>query len=572
MKKTWQIHSPDADQISLLVSSLKCQRAIATVLVNRGLTLPEQARRFLHPSVAQIRSPFLMKDMEVAVSRVIRSIQNGEKILVFGDYDADGITGTALLADFFSSLNIAIEYHIPNRLTEGYGLTPEAVQRYAVARDIDLIITVDCGIGSHEAVETARKAGIDVIITDHHQVPERLPDALAIINPKRPDCPSPFSWLAGVGVAFNLVLALRKNLREAGFWENHKEPNLKAACDLVALGTVADMVPLVEENRIFVREGLQILSECPRPGLKALLDVAGGPTNGALDAWDLAFKLAPRLNAAGRLGSGRIGCELLTTSNEQVARRISQELDSWNTTRKDIENRMLSDVVELLEENPGLAENAIVLDAPHWHEGVVGVVASRLVRRYLRPVVLIAVRDGLGKGSARGPEGFDLYEALQACSGVLDRFGGHKGAAGLSLTVENIPAFRSMFHRIAAEKLCEKDLTPALYIDTEIVPEEICPGLLNDLERLAPFGQGNPEPLFVLSDLHVLSAQTVGNTHVKMRLIPKAGNRSSPLECIFFDAPFQGDTPRHLDRVACHVRWNRWMDRQLPQLVIKDFA
>jgi len=193
-------------------------------------------------------------------------------------------------------------------LTEGYGLTPEAVQRYAVARDIDLIITVDCGIGSHEAVETARKAGIDVIITDHHQVPERLPDALAIINPKRPDCPSPFSWLAGVGVAFNLDLALRKNLREAGFWENHKEPNLKAACDLVALGTVADMVPLVEENRIFVREGLQILSECPRPGLKALLDVAGGPTNGALDAWDLAFKLAPRLNAAGRLGSGRIGC------------------------------------------------------------------------------------------------------------------------------------------------------------------------------------------------------------------------------------------------------------------------
>jgi single-stranded-DNA-specific exonuclease len=329
---------------------------------------------------------------------------------------------------------------------------------------------------------------------------------------------------------------------------------------------------LLEENRIFVREGLQILSECPRPGLKALLDVAGGPTNGTLDARDLAFRLAPRLNAAGRLGSGSIGCELLTTMDAQDARRISQKLDAWNTTRKDLENNMLSDILALLEEDPGLAKDAIVLDAAHWHEGVMGIVASRLIQRYLRPVVLIAVRDGLGKGSARSPEGFDLYEALQACSSVLDRFGGHKAAAGLALRVENIATFRSMFHRIVAEKLREKDLTPALHIDTEIAPEEICPDLVNDLERLAPFGQGNPEPLFVLSDLHVLSAQTVGNAHVKMRLTPRTGNRSNPLECIFFDAPFQGETPRHFHRVACHVRWNRWMDRQLPQLIIKDFA
>lgn len=574
MKKKWHIHTPDSDLTCKLADSLGCHRAVAAVLINRGFAIPDRAASFLTPALAHIRSPFLMKDMDRAVSRIISALRDHEKILIFGDYDVDGMTATTLLLDFLTCLGMNVDYYIPDRLTEGYGLSTEAVEKQAIPRNINLIITVDCGISSHKAISAARRAGIDVIVTDHHNPPPCLPEAYAILNPKQADCSSGFTSLAGVGVAFNLVLALRKRLRDDGFWSatGGVEPNLKAACDLVALGTVADMVPILEENRIYVKAGLEVLSSSPRPGLRALLDVSG-VTDRSVDTWDVAFRLAPRLNAAGRLRHGSMGCELLTTSSDETAQRIAEELSRENNRRKDIEGRILSDITRRLKANPQLLQRSLVLDGQGWHEGVIGIVASRLVNRYARPVVLISVADGTGKGSARSPEGFDLFEALKGCARHLKKFGGHQFAAGLTLRAEDIPAFRSDFERLVCENTTTMDFAPNIHVETEIAPAEISPKLTDELERLAPFGAGNPEPLFMLSDVDVLSARTVGTCHMKMRLAPanpSVTDRTRPLDAIMFNA--NESLPERFQRIACNLRWNRWMDQKKIQLVIKDFV
>jgi single-stranded-DNA-specific exonuclease len=574
MKKKWHILSPDPKQVSMLTDSLGCQLAVATALMNRGISSPDEAAAFLNPSLAHIRSPFLMKDVDRAVERILQAIRRGEKVLIFGDYDIDGITATATLFEFLTYLDADVHYYIPNRLTEGYGLSRDYVEKRAIPDGIGLIITVDCGITSFDAVSAGRRAGIDVIITDHHETPPLIPEALAVLNPKQPDCTSGFSWLAGVGVAFNLVLALRKRLRDEGFWNNRPEPNLKAACDLVAFGTVADMVPLVQENRIYVKTGLEVLASDVRPGVKALLDLCN-MLNRPLNTRDLAFKLAPRVNAAGRLRHGSMALKLLTTSNMETAHAIAKELNQENTRRQKIQNRTLSEIVQHLENNPKLLEQrALVLDQEGWHQGVIGIVASRLVDRYYRPVVLIAVADGIGKGSARTPDGFDLYEGLKACAQYLEKFGGHKAAAGMTLRAEDIPAFRRDFERIVCEKTTSEDFVPELVIDGEISASDVCAKLADELEALAPFGTGNPEPLFLLSDIDVLSARVVGAHHFQMRLRPSnspKADQTKPIDAILFNAGADKPPPKRFQRIACHVRWNRWRDRKSIQLVIRDF-
>lgn len=575
MQKKWHILSPDPEQVSMLSESLGCQAATATVLINRGIYTQDHAEAFLKPSLAHIRSPFLMKDAGPAVERILAAIHRREKVLIFGDYDADGVTATALLFEFLTYLDADVDYYIPNRLAEGYGLSRDYVEKHAIPDGVRLIITVDCGIASLEAVSAARRAGIDVIITDHHEPPTLMPEALAILNPKQPDCPSGFSWLAGVGVAFNLVLALRKRLRDEGFWsaKGGLEPNLKAACDLVALGTVADMVPLVEENRIYVKAGLEVLASDPRPGVKALLDVCK-VLNRPLEARDLAFRLVPRLNSAGRLSHGLTAFKLLTTSNIERAYAIAKELDQENLRRQKIENRILSEILERLERSPELLEQrALVLDQQGWHQGVIGIVASRLVDRYYRPAVVIAVADGIGKGSARSPDGFDLYEGLKGCAHYLERFGGHKSAAGLTLRAENIPSFRRDFEGIVCRQTRPEDFVPRLVIDGDISASDLSAELVDELEGLAPFGIGNPEPLFILSDMDLLFARPVGAHHLQMRLRPSntpKADQAGPLGAIFFNTRIEGPHPPHLDRIACHVRWNRWKNQKRIQLVIRD--
>ena len=578
MQKKWHILSPDPEQVSTLADNLGCQQAVATALVNRGICDPDQAAAFLKPSLAHIRSPLVMKDVDRAVERILLAVRRGEKVLIFGDYDMDGITATAILLEFLIYLDADVHYHIPNRLTEGYGLTRDYVEKRAIPDGICLIITVDCGISSFDAVSAARRAGIDVIITDHHETPPLMPDAFAILNPKQPDCPSGFSWLAGVGVAFNLIMALRKRLRDEGFWSarGRLEPNLKAACDLVALGTVADMVPLVEENRIYVKAGLEVLASNVRPGVKALLDVCNIP-NRPLDTRDLAFKLGPRVNAAGRLRDGSVALRLLMTSNVQTAQAIAKELNQENTRRQKIENYILSEIVQRLENNPELLkQRALVLDQQGWHQGVIGIVASRLVDRYCRPVVVISVTDGMGKGSARSPDGFDLYEGMKGCAEYLEKFGGHKAAAGVTLRAENIPAFRRDFERIVCQKTTSEDFVPKLVIDGEISGSNVSGELADELEALAPFGTGNPEPLFMLSDMDVLSARVVGAHHLQMRLRPSnppKADQTKPFDAILFNPPTADckAPPKRFHRIACHVRWNRWRDRKNIQLVIRDF-
>ena len=539
--------------------------------MNRGLSAPKEAASFLKPSFADMRSPFLMKDMDRAVSRILLALERREKVLVFGDYDADGMSGTALLFNFFAYLGMEVAYYIPDRLTEGYGLTPQFVERQAAGRNIGLIVTVDCGISSHEAVQEANRYGIDVIVTDHHEPSEQPPEAFAILNPKQPDCASGLTCLAGVGVAFNLALALRKRLRDEGFWKLRPEPNLKASCDLVAIGTVADMVPILQENRIYVKAGLEVLATSTRPGIKALLDVCN-VTNGRIDTWDVAFKLAPRINAAGRLRHGKMGCELLTTSSSRIAQTIADELDHENTRRRDIEREILSDIVRGLEASSETLGRSLVLHNPTWHEGVIGIVASRLVHQYMRPVVLIAVTDGMGKGSARSPKGFNLFEALVGCAQHLEKFGGHQSAAGLTLKAENIPAFSRAFDRQVREMASPEDFIPRLDIDTEISPAEITPELADELEALAPFGTANPEPLFVLSDMEVRSARVVGNCHTQMQLVPAGNSASRSFQAIAFNTAAEKPIPDQFHHIACHIRWNRWKHRKSLQLIIRDFV
>jgi single-stranded-DNA-specific exonuclease len=572
MERRWRVLTPDPRQVDILSEDLCCQPAVAAALINRGISNPDLARAFLRPSFAHVRSPFLMKDAHRAVDRILLALRRREKILIFGDYDADGVTATALLFEFLASLGANVHCYIPDRVTEGYGLTPGHVETCAVPQGVDLLITVDCGISSHDAVSAARASGIDVIITDHHEPPSSTPAALAVLNPKQADCPSGFTWLAGVGVVFNLVLALRKTLRDEGYWEKQPEPNLKAACDLVALGTVGDMVPLISENRIYVRAGLEVLASDSRPGIRALLDICK-LMHRPLSTRDLAFRITPRLNAPGRLFHASSALELLTTPNTQTARTIARELDRQNTKRQEIENVMLSEITRGIEKHPKLLEqSALVLDKQGWHQGVAGIVASRLVDRYERPSVVITVQDGMGKGSARSPEGFDLYEGLQLCSQHLEKFGGHKRAAGLTIKAENIPSFRKDFEKVVDRRATPQDFVSEVRIDWKISASDVSPELADELEMLAPFGTGNPEPVFMITDLELLSARKVGAQHLQMKFrpsYPSRVNNDKPLEAIVFNEACDAPSSGNRCRIACHVRWNRWRHQKKIQLVVK---
>jgi single-stranded-DNA-specific exonuclease len=572
MERSWRVLTPDPQQVGALSDALRCHPAVAAALVNRGMSNADLAEAFLKPSLAHIRSPFLMKDANLAVERILLALRQREKVLIFGDYDADGVTATALLFEFLAYLGADVHCHIPDRMTEGYSLSPDYIEAHAVPDGVSLVITVDCGISSHDAVDAARAAGIDVIITDHHEPPPSTPAACAVLNPKQADCPSGFSWLAGVGVAFNLVLALRKTLRDEGYWEEHQEPNLKAACDLVALGTIGDMAPLVGENRIYVKAGLEVLASDPRPGVRALLDVSK-LMNRPLSTRDLAFRLAPRLNAPGRLFHASSALTLLTTPSLDTARIIAKELDQQNSKRQEIEHVIMSEITQWIEKDPKLlGQRALVLDNQGWHQGVIGIVASRLVDRYERPAVVITVTDGIGRGSARSPDGFDLYEGLKLCSRHLEKFGGHKGAAGLTLKAENIPAFKRDFETVVGKKTIPQDFVPEVLIDWEISASDVSAELADELEALAPFGAGNPEPVFMISDMDLLTARRVGANHLQMKFRPKDQskvNKDKPIDAIIFNQTHEVPESGNSCRLACHVRWNRWRDRKRIQLVVK---
>jgi single-stranded-DNA-specific exonuclease len=460
-----------------------------------------------------------MKGMDAAVARIARAIESGERIACYGDYDVDGVTATALLAGFLRAAEADVVTYTPHRLVEGYGLNTEAARRLAAA-GAKLLVTLDCGITSVEEVRAASALGVDTVVVDHHTVPVELPAAAAILNPHQPGCAYPSKELAAVGVTFALAMALRRTLRERGrFAAGRAEPNLKDALDLVALGTIADVVPLVGANRILVKFGLEALAEGRRAGVRALKRVAGIPAGTAVTAGQVGFRLGPRINAAGRLDDAGRGVRLLLEDDDARAGALAEELDRENGARQEIERRILAEAIEDAQARLDAGARGLVLARDGWHPGVVGIVASRIAERFHRPAVLVALEAGAGKGSGRSIEGFHLYDALAACRAHLARFGGHKHAAGVTVERERLAPFRAAFEAHAAARLTEDDLVPRTRIDGWVEAAELGERAADDLARLGPFGAGHPEPVFALRGA-AARARTVGagNAHLKLAL------------------------------------------------------
>jgi single-stranded-DNA-specific exonuclease len=491
----------------------------ARVLVARGIADPQDAARFLSHELTDLPDPFRMKGMPAAVERLTRAVVQGEKVTLYGDYDVDGVCSTALLSLFLDALGVSPETYIPHRIDEGYGLNLRAVER--IAREGSrLLVTLDCGIGSVAEVARGRELGMDVVIVDHHTVPETLPAATAVLNPHQPGCEYPTKVLCAAGVAFNLVMALRRSLRTLGWFQTRREPPLKPLMDLVALATVCDVVPLTGANRILVRHGLDALGRADRPGVRALKEVAGLQTEGSVSAGQVGFRLGPRINAAGRLDDASVGLQLLRTRSLAEARELAIRLDQANTERQSIERRMLEEAVAQAEERQGA--RGLVLWAEGWHPGVVGIVAARVVERFHKPTLVIGVQSGVGKGSARSIEGFHLVEALGECAEHLSRFGGHRHAAGVTLDAERLLDFRRAFESVAGRRLREEDLEPRCRVDAVVDPGELTERAVDALAVLGPFGAGNPEPTFVAESLQaqgrLLTAKNGGATHLKLVL------------------------------------------------------
>lgn len=506
----------------MLAGELSLHPLAARVLLHRGYRTPEAASAFLSDRLADLPDPFRMKGMTGAVERILRALRLKEKVTLYGDYDVDGVSSTSLMYLFLKDLGAAPATYIPHRLDEGYGLNLGAVER--IAQDgTRLLVTLDCGITSVAEIARAREMGLDVVVVDHHTVPPTLPPAVAVLNPHQPGCEYPTKVLCAAGVAFNLCMGLRKRLRDDGFFATRKEPNLKALMDLVALATVADVVPLTGANRILVAHGLQELSQGRRPGIRALKEVAGLEPDAVVTAGQVGFRLGPRINAAGRLHDASLGLQLLCADSVETARSLAQVLDRANAERQGIESGILTQALAQAEEHKDA--RGFVLYDEGWHPGVIGIVASRVVERYHRPTVMVGVKDGVGKGSARSIEAFHLYDALTGCSDLLARYGGHKHAAGLTIDAGNLPAFRAAFEKIAFQRLTPEDLIPRCRVDAVVNPSDLDASAVESLQRLGPFGQGNPEPVLVLRGQtarpRVLPAKSgvSGAGHLKLALL-----------------------------------------------------
>lgn len=564
-RKIWKLRETPHNA-PWLARNLGISDLTASLLLNRKISTLDSARFFLTPRLRDLRDPFLLKDMDRAVETVISFIKRKEKITVYGDYDVDGITATSLLVDFFLKLGVPASFYIPDRLKEGYSLNNEAIKKIAKT-GTSLLITVDCGISSLKEIATAKKLGMEVIITDHHKVPPHFNPICPAIDPLRSDSVFPFRELAGVGLSLYFAIAVRSSLRDTGFFKQVNEPDLSSYLDLVAIGTIADVVPVLEENRIFIKKGLDVLRNGDRPGLKALLQVAGIKRDRGLTVHDIAFKIAPRINAAGRLGSASSAVHLFLTRDESKASVIAERMDYLNTQRQGIQNKIALESRDRIERMNDLQERrAIVLYDPSWHRGVVGIVASKITEEYNRPAFILSLDGDLLRGSGRSIDGFDLYKALFQLSDILEQFGGHSHAAGVSVRQKDIEKFCERFEDIARSEIGPDDMVPKIYADARITPDCINPQMAREIEGLLPFGQNNPQPIFWAGPFDVLFSKIVGKRHLKLRLKAKG----IIFDCIGFGMeeyhPLEG---RSVDALF-HVEINRWRGMEAVQLVIVD--
>ncbi|HUV31894.1 MAG TPA: single-stranded-DNA-specific exonuclease RecJ [Acidobacteriota bacterium] len=501
---------PDRSVVSGLAEETGLKGDILRILINRQLDTPDLIQKFLHPELSDLHDPFTMSGMAEGVERAVRALMENERIMIYGDYDVDGITATALLYMVFNKLGAQVSFYLPNRLTHGYGLSVDGINE-AKSQGVSLVITVDTGITAVEEVGFAASQGIDVVVTDHHEPGETIPKAYAVINPKQPDCEYG-GELSGVGVAFKFTQALYHRLAQ-------DESELYEHLDLVALGTSADIVPLVGENRILTKYGIKQIPRTTKPGLKSLAFVSG-LMGKEISTGQIVFVLAPRINALGRLGDAREAIRLLSTRDERVASDIARKLDSENKRRKEIDEQTLEEALEQMHELVDTEnDKAIVLAAEGWHQGVIGIVASRLVEKYHLPTVMIAISDGEGKGSARSIPGFHLCEALKECEDLLIRYGGHKYAAGLSIKQEHIPEFRERFKAVSRRELTTEDTIPKLNIDLEIELSDIDDEFVRSIEAFSPFGPQNMRPILLTRNCELVrQPYVVGKNHLKMRV------------------------------------------------------
>lgn len=563
MTLQWQfIEATPPESVLRLAQELSVPPIIARVLLNRGIDSADHARKFFRTDLERLHDPLLMADMAPAVRRIASALEQNEKMLIYGDYDVDGVTSTALLKLAFRSLGHEVPHYIPERLREGYGLSLAGIEK-ARSQGITLIIAVDCGVSALEEIRHARQLGIDVIVCDHHQPGPQLPPAVALLDPKRSDCPYPFKELAGVGVSFKLMQALFSHLQQ--------DPSkLLRHVDLVAIGSAADIVPLADENRVLVKAGVERLNATENIGLKALINVCS-LQGSDLGTGHIVFILAPRINAVGRMGDANRAVALLTSTDTDEAQSIACVLDAENRERRNIDDSTFREALDLISTQcDPVKDSVIVLNREAWHTGVIGIVASRLVEKFYRPTVLISTDNGVGKGSARSIPGFDIHAALTQCQDLMLAYGGHKYAAGLSIRTDNITALRAKLQQVAASVIKEDMLKPRLLIDGEIEFSDINERFMKFLKVMAPYGPQNMRPVFVSRGLRVLgNPQIVGNNHLRFNVMQ--GNKR--LDCIGFNL---GELRSRLtdDRsdvdLAYLVEENTWQGRTTIQLRVKD--
>ena len=555
--KLWIFRDINLSQRASLAQALSISPATASLFLARGVTTPHEATAWMSPQ--STHHPFLIPDMEQAVERLHRAVTTKEPICFYGDYDVDGITATSLYLSFFGALGAQVRAYIPHRLREGYGLNLGAIQRLH-EEGISLLVTSDCGTTSHKEIELAGQLGMDVVVTDHHQSDEAMPQAVAVLNPHRADALYPFRGLCSAALAYKVAQAYLSRYGDAGV-------PLESLLDLVALATVADVVPLHDENRNFVREGLHRLSRGARCGIRALKQVAGVTRD--CTAETIAFKLAPRINAAGRLDDAMLGVRLLTTDNVSEAQQLADRLEQLNRERQRIEEEIMTEALASLEKQA--VPPALVLASRHWHLGVVGIVAARLVDRFHRPAIVMAIdQQGMAKGSARTTGGFDLYQALFSCRDLLEAFGGHPSAAGVTMHGSRIEEFRGRFLDKVAGWANDDAKIPILHLDAEVRLDEVTLQLMQEIGSLQPFGAGNPEPTFAVTGLEVLDWRTVGEKHLKMTV--RQGT-SLPFDSIGFGMKSlleRGIPSRAPVDLAFTPELNHWNGRDRIQLRIRD--
>ena len=501
---------PNSEIVAKLSAEINVSEAIATILVQRGIDTFDKAKAYFRPQLSDLHDPFLLKDMELAYNRIKKAVNHKEKMMVYGDYDVDGTTAVSIVYSYFVTLNPDIEYYIPDRYKEGYGISKMGID-YAHENGISLIIALDCGIRSNELVDYANELGIDFIICDHHLPGETLPKAHAILNPKRRDCSYPYKELSGAGIGFKLVQAYSKK-------EGFPEDKILEYIDLVAVSIASDMVDMQGENRVLAYFGLKKLNENPSAGLQALIEV--GPKKKTYSIQDIIFGIGPKINAAGRISDAKAAVRVLIEKEYTTARQLTRVLNERNTERKELDNDITKNAVEMVESTPGMSDRkSIVIRGEAWHKGVIGIVASRMVEQFYKPTIVFSQNDGMLTGSARSVKNFDIHEAITECSQWVEQFGGHKYAAGLSIKAENFDAFSEQFESVVVRDIEEASLLPEVEYDLDISLQALTPKFLDLINQMSPFGPGNPLPIFHSKELRSNnSPRVLKDRHLKLQI------------------------------------------------------